>query len=143
MRASVLRAPGGYDRIEIENIPDPDPAEIRVALHASSLNYHDLLVAKGSLPTADGRVIMSDGAGVVEAPGASVTEFNRRPCSLLLLSAGGAMAVHRIRSVTTTRHPATATTGSRWNSPCVRSQPSHVRRKVGVILRPRRLRPQG
>src|SRR6266567_3143870 len=53
------------------------------------------------------------------------------------------MAVHRIRSVTTTRHPAMALTGSHRNSPCVRSQTSRVRRKVGVILRPRRLRPQG
>lgn len=78
MRASVLRAPGGYDRIEIQNIPDPGqpgPAEMRVALHASSLNYHDLLVAKGSLPTADGRALMSDGAGVVETVGAGVAEF--------------------------------------------------------------------
>ena len=78
MRASVLRAPGGYDRIEIEEISDPGrpgPAEMRVALHASSLNYHDLLVAKGSLPTANGRILMSDGAGVMEAVGAGVMEF--------------------------------------------------------------------
>ena len=78
MRASVLRTPGGYERIEIEDRPDPGQpglGEMRVAMHASSLNYHDLLVAKGSLPTADGRVLMSDGAGVVDAVGAGVTEF--------------------------------------------------------------------
>jgi len=78
MKASVLRAPGGYSRIEIQNIPDPGepgPGEMRIALHASSLNYHDLLIAKGSLPTADGRTLMSDGAGVVEVVGAGVTEF--------------------------------------------------------------------
>jgi hypothetical protein len=77
MRATVLRAPGGYDGIENRDIPDPGPphtGEIRVALHASSLNYHDLLVAKGSIPRADGRVLMSDGAGVVEASGGGVAE---------------------------------------------------------------------
>lgn len=78
MRASILRAPGGYDRIETANIADPGKptfGEIRVALHASTLNYHDLLVAKGTLPTADRRVLLSDGAGIVQAVGEGVTEF--------------------------------------------------------------------
>jgi NADPH:quinone reductase-like Zn-dependent oxidoreductase len=78
MKAAVLRAPGGLDRIEVQNIPDPGqpgPGQIRIALHATSLNYHDLLVANGGLPTADGRVLMSDGAGVVEAVGEGVAEF--------------------------------------------------------------------
>jgi NADPH:quinone reductase-like Zn-dependent oxidoreductase len=78
MKAAVLRAPGGLDRIEVQNIPDPGqpgPGEIRIALHATSLNYHDLLVANGGLPTADGRVLMSDSAGVVEAVGEGVAEF--------------------------------------------------------------------
>jgi NADPH:quinone reductase-like Zn-dependent oxidoreductase len=78
MKAIVLRKPGGYDRIETRDIQDPGQpgfGEIRVALHASSLNYHDLLVAKGSIPTTDGRVLMSDGTGAVEAVGPGVTEF--------------------------------------------------------------------
>jgi NADPH:quinone reductase-like Zn-dependent oxidoreductase len=78
MKAAVLRAPGGLDRIEVQDIPDPGqpgPGQIRIALHATSLNYHDLLVANGGHPTADGRVLMSDGAGVVEAVGEGVAEF--------------------------------------------------------------------
>ena len=80
MKAAILRAPGGLDRIEVHDISDPGqpgPGQIRIALHASSLNYHDLLVANGSHPhpTADGRVLMSDGAGVVEAVGEGVAEF--------------------------------------------------------------------
>ena len=78
MKAAVLRAPGGLDRIEVHDIPDPGqpgPGQIRIALHATSLNYHDLLVANGGLPTADRRVLMSDGAGVVEAVGEGVAEF--------------------------------------------------------------------
>jgi hypothetical protein len=78
MKAAVLRASGGLDRIEVQDIPDPGqpgPGQIRIALHATSLNYHDLLVTNGGLPTADGRVLMSDGAGVVEAVGEGVAEF--------------------------------------------------------------------
>src|SRR5580704_3648928 len=78
MKAAVLRAPGGLDRIEVQDIPDPGqpgPGQIRIALHATSLNYHDLLVANGGIPTADGRVLMSDGAGMVEAVGEGVAEF--------------------------------------------------------------------
>jgi len=78
MKAIVLRSPGGLDRLELIEMPDPGPpgpGEIRVRLHASSLNYHDYLVATGRIPTADGRIPMSDGAGVVEAVGEGVTEF--------------------------------------------------------------------
>jgi NADPH:quinone reductase-like Zn-dependent oxidoreductase len=78
MKAAILQAPGGFDRITIQDLPDPGqpgPGDIRVALHASSLNFHDLLVANGTLPTEDGRILMSDGAGLVEAVGAGVTAF--------------------------------------------------------------------
>ncbi len=78
MKSFIVRAPGGLDRLEIADCPDPGaPGEgqIRVALHATSLNYHDLMIASGRAKTADGRVLMADGAGVVEAVGAGVTEF--------------------------------------------------------------------
>lgn len=78
MKAAILSAPGGIDRIKFHDIADPGqpgPGQIRVALHATSLNYHDLLVANGGIPTADGRILMSDGAGVVDAAGEGVTEF--------------------------------------------------------------------
>ncbi|WP_432695511.1 zinc-dependent alcohol dehydrogenase family protein [Marinobacterium sp. YM272] len=78
MKAAKLTAPGGLQNITIEEVADPGapaPGEIRVAVRASSLNFHDLLVANGSSPTADGRVLMSDGAGVVEAVGEGVSEF--------------------------------------------------------------------
>ncbi|MDP9144649.1 MAG: NAD(P)-dependent alcohol dehydrogenase, partial [Actinomycetota bacterium] len=78
MKGIVLRPPGGLDRLELVDMPDPGtpgPGEIRVRLHASSLNYHDYGVVSGMVPTADGRVPMSDGAGVVEAVGEGVTEL--------------------------------------------------------------------
>src|SRR5689334_12346536 len=78
MKGIALRSPGGLDRLELAELPDPGepgPGEVRVRLRASSLNYHDYAVAIGAIPTPDGRVPMSDGAGVVEAVGKGVTEF--------------------------------------------------------------------
>lgn len=53
----------------------PGAGEIRVRLQASSLNFHDYAVVAGMIPTAAGRIPMSDGAGVVEAIGDGVTQF--------------------------------------------------------------------
>ena len=78
MKTMALRSPAGLDGLVMEDRPDPGdpgPGEIRVALHGSSLNFHDLGVATGRMPSADGRVPLADGAGTVEAVGASVTEF--------------------------------------------------------------------
>jgi NADPH:quinone reductase-like Zn-dependent oxidoreductase len=78
MKTITLRRPGGLDRLESTNAADPGaPAhgQIRVHIHASSLNFHDLLVVTGRQTVADGRVPMTDGAGVVEAVGDGVTEF--------------------------------------------------------------------
>ena len=77
MKGVVLRSPGGLDRLELVDLPDPGepgPGEIRVRIHGSSLNYHDYVVAT-SERTPDGRILLSDGAGVVEAVGAGVKEF--------------------------------------------------------------------
>ncbi|MBB3950142.1 zinc-dependent alcohol dehydrogenase family protein [Aureimonas jatrophae] len=78
MKAMVVRAPGGLERIEREDRPDPGQpgrGAIRVALHGGSINYHDLSVAKGLMKADDRRVLLADGAGLVEAVGEGVTEF--------------------------------------------------------------------
>ncbi|MFA7439635.1 MAG: NAD(P)-dependent alcohol dehydrogenase [Sphingomonadaceae bacterium] len=78
MKAIVLNSPGGLDRLNLVKQPDPATpgwGEIRVRIHASSLNFHDYLVASGKSPAADSRIPMSDGAGVVEAVGDGVTGF--------------------------------------------------------------------
>ena len=78
MKAIQLRSPGGLDNLILVDLPDPGepgPGEICVRLHASSLNYHDLAVVTRADWQADGRIPMSDGAGVVEAVGAGVPEF--------------------------------------------------------------------
>ncbi|HWL81438.1 MAG TPA: NAD(P)-dependent alcohol dehydrogenase [Roseomonas sp.] len=78
MKGIMVRAPGGLDRLELVDMPEPGapgPGEIRVRLHASSLNYHDFGVVSGGMKTADNRIPMADGAGVVEAVGEGVEEF--------------------------------------------------------------------
>jgi NADPH:quinone reductase-like Zn-dependent oxidoreductase len=61
--------------VTLDDPAAPAPGEIRVRLHASSLNYHDFAVVTGMIPAAAGRIPMSDGAGVVEAVGDGVSEF--------------------------------------------------------------------
>ena len=78
MQALTLAKPGGLDKLRLVEQRDPGApgaGEIRVRIHASSLNFHDLGVVTGRMPSADGRIPMSDGAGVVEAVGAGVTAF--------------------------------------------------------------------
>ncbi|MCY1349168.1 Phthiocerol/phenolphthiocerol synthesis polyketide synthase type I PpsC [compost metagenome] len=78
MKAIQLQHPGGLDHLRLVDVPAPDapkPGEIQVRIHASSLNYHDLGVVTGLVSVEDGRIPMADGAGVVTAVGAGVTEF--------------------------------------------------------------------
>jgi len=78
VKALRLSAPGGLDKLSVTDIEDPGApkrGEIRVRIRASSLNYHDLVVVSGRSPVADGRIPMSDGAGIVEAVGEGVNEF--------------------------------------------------------------------
>lgn len=78
MKAMILDAPGGLDRIRLvtmDDAPAPGRHEIRVKISASCLNYHDYNVAVGTSPTADGRVLLLDGAGTVDAVGEDVTGF--------------------------------------------------------------------
>ncbi|AMV45511.1 zinc-dependent alcohol dehydrogenase family protein [Paraburkholderia caribensis] len=78
MKAITLRQPAGLEnlvRVDLADPGAPAPGEIRVRIHASSLNFHDLGVVTGRMRTEDGRIPMSDGAGVVEAIGDGVTEF--------------------------------------------------------------------
>ncbi len=79
MRVVTLKSPGGLDHLNVTDqatAGEPGPGEMRVRIHASSLNFHDYGVVSGKMPTADGRIPMSDGAGVVEAVGDGVEEFS-------------------------------------------------------------------
>lgn len=77
MRAIEILGGFGLDNVKLVDRPDPvaGPGQVVVAMKAASLNYRDLLVARGQynprMPLP--RVLGSDGAGVVEAVGAGVT----------------------------------------------------------------------
>lgn len=79
MKAIQLQAPSSLETMQFVDLPDPGPpaaGEIQVRIRASSLNYHDLIVALGATaPTHAGRIPMSDGAGDVTAVGEGVAEF--------------------------------------------------------------------
>ncbi len=77
MKVAAVKKPGGLDKLVIEARDDPKPkaGEILVRVRASSLNYHDFIVVLGGIPTPDGRIPMSDGAGEVVALGEGVTKW--------------------------------------------------------------------
>ncbi len=77
MKVAALKKPGGLENIIIEERADPQPGagEVLMRCRASSLNFHDFAVVAGMIPTEEGRIPMSDGAGEVVAVGAGVTRF--------------------------------------------------------------------
>ena len=72
-----LIKPGGLDNLRMAEVEAPSVRdnEILVKVAASSLNYHDLLVALGSIPTEDKRVLLGDASGEVVEVGASVSKW--------------------------------------------------------------------
>lgn len=75
----VFRLPSkgaGYNAIEEKSEPIPKPAahEVLLQVHATTLNYRDLVIANGGypFPVKDDVVILSDGAGVIVEVGSDV-----------------------------------------------------------------------
>ncbi|MBT8189873.1 MAG: NAD(P)-dependent alcohol dehydrogenase [Bacteroidia bacterium] len=77
MKAIIISESGGFDNLKFveREIPPVREFEVRVHWKASSLNYHDLLVAKGIIPVSEGRIPMSDGAGIIVEVGKKVKGF--------------------------------------------------------------------
>ena len=68
----------GLKRLKTTDVDEPQTVgskEIKVRVHASSLNYHDLSVANGTIPTAQNRVPLSDCSGIITQVGEDVDEF--------------------------------------------------------------------
>lgn len=78
MKAMTVGSPATLGTLRFSEKPDPGApgeGEIRVALHGSSLNFHDLGVVTGRMPAEPGRIALADGGGTVDAVGTGVTEF--------------------------------------------------------------------
>jgi len=77
MRAYELNPVQSLDSLTLVERPDPKPGpgQVRIAVKAWSLNYRDLMVAKGAYgaPPPAGRIPLSDGVGEVVDVGAGVT----------------------------------------------------------------------
>lgn len=74
MKVIAIKNSGGLDNLTVveQEQPNPKENEVLVKWHATSLNYHDYLVAIGGIRVADGRIPMSDGAGEIVALGKGV-----------------------------------------------------------------------
>ncbi|MCL4126266.1 UNVERIFIED_CONTAM: hypothetical protein GTU68_061621 [Idotea baltica] len=77
MKVVSISKGGGIENLQIEEKTSPEPKtnEVLVKWHATSLNYHDYLVAIGGIPVPDGRIPMSDGAGEIIAVGSEVSNW--------------------------------------------------------------------
>lgn len=78
MRCIQLAKPSTFEQLCLVERAQPEAGagQVLVKWHATSLNYHDLLIANGSLPVADQRIPMADGAGEVVAVGEGVTQYS-------------------------------------------------------------------
>ena len=68
MKIVRLTAPGHLHLFD-EEPPVPKTGEVLVRLRACCINPHDDFVVRGVIPSAEGRVPLSDGAGEVVASG--------------------------------------------------------------------------
>jgi NADPH:quinone reductase-like Zn-dependent oxidoreductase len=78
MKAYHLKSHAGAGRLVRTEIIKPEPArgEVRIRVEAASLNYRDLLILdRAGEGGFDGRIPLSDGAGVVDAVGSDVTQW--------------------------------------------------------------------
>lgn len=76
-KAMIVEIGGGFDKVVLgeSNAQPPGHGEIKVRVHASSLNYHDYVVVSGMWGPEEPRIPMADGAGEVVAVGDGVSEF--------------------------------------------------------------------
>lgn len=81
MKAVMLTGAGGTDMLELREIPDPvlkGPEDVLIRVHAAGLNPVDYKLRRkgGYYPNRLPLILGCDGAGVVEAIGTEVTDFN-------------------------------------------------------------------
>lgn len=77
MRAIVIQEPGGPQVLQLREVPQPsvESGSVLVRNEAIGLNFLDVYFRTGRYPAAYPLVIGHEGAGIVEAVGAGVTEF--------------------------------------------------------------------
>ncbi|KAK5740805.1 hypothetical protein LTR17_004395 [Elasticomyces elasticus] len=96
----------GFDGLKLDEkapIPEIGDKEVLVKFHGSSLNYRDLIIAKGlyPFPCKNGVVPASDGAGIVESVGKHVHRFKKGDKVLTLFNQGHVAGSLDAYSITT------------------------------------------
>ena len=82
MQALTISAHGGFDRIEVANLPIPevtDPASVRLKMRPGALNHLDLFVI-GGLPgvtIGPNWILGADGCGVIDQLGGRVAGLSK------------------------------------------------------------------
>ncbi|MFE4080226.1 zinc-binding alcohol dehydrogenase family protein [Paenarthrobacter sp. YIM B13468] len=77
MKAAVIRSWGGPEQFSVEAVPDPEPGpgEVIVELHASALNWHDVLVRQTGRGFTTPSILGIDGAGIRQDTGEKTVIF--------------------------------------------------------------------
>lgn len=88
----VFRLPSkgaGYNALEeaSELVPKPAPHEVVLQVHATTLNYRDLVIANGGypFPVKDDVVPLSDGAGTIVEVGKDVKTLEKGDWGVFIL----------------------------------------------------------
>jgi NADPH:quinone reductase-like Zn-dependent oxidoreductase len=75
-RARYVERDGILSAAVAQNVPEPGPGELLLQIHATSVNYHDLLGVDGGIPGLPvPRVPFSDASATVVAVGKGVREY--------------------------------------------------------------------
>jgi putative PIG3 family NAD(P)H quinone oxidoreductase len=93
MLAVVVSEPGGPERLELRQVPDPKASnhDVVIRVHATALNRADLLQRRGLYPPPPGEteILGLECAGIVEELGAGVTTLAAGDRVMALLPGGG------------------------------------------------------
>jgi tumor protein p53-inducible protein 3 len=96
MKAVLVSEPGGIDRLQLLDVPDPEPGtrEIAIEIHTAALNRADLLQRRGLYPPPPGvtDILGMECAGVVSALGPGCTGALRVGERVMALLGGGGYA---------------------------------------------------
>ncbi len=78
MKAVVLTGTGGYDVLQVRDMPDPEvgPGEVRIAVKAAGINFADTMARIGLYPDAPKTpcVLGYEVAGEIESVGEGVSD---------------------------------------------------------------------
>ncbi|MCK5345827.1 MAG: zinc-binding dehydrogenase, partial [Candidatus Heimdallarchaeota archaeon] len=91
MKATILEKYGGPDGLVYKVVPEPVilDNEVLVKITAAAVNHFDLVLRKGTIPLPQGlpSILGSDGAGIIEKIGSSVSAFKKG--DRVLVTGGG------------------------------------------------------